>query len=448
MRKFISTFLLLSLILPGLGDGLPFGLDNGLQAQSLAHTREARIAKGVNLSNWLEAYWLGGNWPEAARYDKQDLRNVKDAGMQTIRLPFCFAIITDSIPPYNVDFAHPAIAWLDSVIQWCDELQLNLIIDNQHEWDVTNDNFQDKIPPMSSMWRQVVTRYANLDPERYFFEILNEPPVGVLPANADAVNLACIDTIRKYDQSHTLIVGSHSASIGSSYLNQAVYPDTNLIYTFHTYEPLYFTHQGFPWFQIPFPAGTPFPLLGDDALVRSSLQTVDTWRTTNNRPVFMGEFGVGIHADAGSRCNWVNLMGDLIDEFDFNWCYWDWGGVAPSDFSMFNSIPPDANSIVPCFSEALHLYGFTDVGQENFHSWLQIWPNPAGDVLHVQSTDPGIRIDRVEVIDLNGRVLKVLTELPAGKTRLDLSSLPSGSLILKAEDAKGRVSRLPWIHIK
>ncbi len=418
-----------------------------VQAQSQAHTREARFGSGVNLSNWLEAYWLGGNWPEPARYDRQDLQAIKDAGMQTVRVPFCFALITDTVAPYHVNFAHPAIAQLDSVIQWCDALQLNMIIDNQHEWDITNTNFQDKIAPMTAMWRQVVTHYANLDPERYFFEILNEPPAGVLPANADAVNLACIDTIRQYNQTHTLIVGSHSASIGSSYLSQAVYPDTNLIYTFHTYEPLYFTHQGFSWFPVPFPTGTPFPFLGDDALVRASLQTVADWRITNNRAVFMGEFGVGINGESSSRCKWVELMGDLIDEFEFNWCYWDWGGVAPSDFSMFSSLPPDANSIIPCFAEALHLYSFTNRPETTPEDWLRVWPNPAHDVLNFSSQQPGLKVVRVEVLDLSGKILQLDNEQITLKGQLETKNLPRGLLFLRIVNSKGSEVIHPWIHL-
>ena len=425
MYKFICFFLFLSC-----------GL---LQAQSVAHTREARLGKGINLSNWLEAYWLGSNWPEPARYAKQDLQAVKDAGMQTIRAPFCFAIITDSLPPYNVNWAHPAVAWLDSLIGWCDDLQLNLIIDNQHEWNLTNANFQDKIPPMTAMWRQTVQRYGALDPERYFFEVLNEPPVGLLPANADAVNQACIDTIRAYDQSHTLIVGPHTASIGSSFLTFQPYTDTNLIYTFHTYEPLYFTHQGFTWFPVPFPTGTIFPFLGDDALVRSSLQGVADWRNTHDRPVFMGEFGVGIFADADSRCRWVELMGELIDDLEFNWCYWDWGGVAPSDFSMFGSLPPSANSILPCFADALHLYQPTSEGEMIDWEGLDIWPNPVDDVLYVLSGNRGQMIEEVELRDVQGRRLGKWKGNGNRLQVLDMEKIPAGPIIIQIKDGKGRV---------
>lgn len=413
----------------------------GLQAQSLAHSREARFGKGINLSNWLEAYWLGSAWPQPARYQKADLQAVKDAGMQTIRAPFCFALLTDSLPPYSVDFNHPAIAWLDSTIKWCDELQLNLIIDNQHEWDLTNANYQDKIPPMTAMWRQVVQHYSHLNPERYFFEVLNEPPAGLLPANADAVNLACIDTIRAHNQSHTLIVGPHTASIGSSFLTFQPYADTNLIYTFHTYEPLYFTHQGFSWFPVPFPTGTVFPFLGDDALVRSSLQGVADWRNTHNRPVFMGEFGVGIYADGDSRCRWVRLMGELIDDLEFNWCYWDWGGVAPSDFTMFNSLPPGGNTIEPCFAEALHLYGPANLLAETDLGWLNVGPNPVGDRLFLSVEHGGYRLERVSLYDLSGK--RVMVRENVGKRRMEwkVESLPVGPVILEVEDERGNVLR-------
>ena len=426
-----KTFLLAVLLLLGFA----------LQSQSLAHSREARFGKGINLSNWLEADWLGSAWPQPARYTKQDLQAAKDAGMQTIRLPFCFALLTDTLPPHDVNFNHPAIAWLDSTIQWCADLQLNLIIDNQHEWDLTNDNFQDKIPPMTAMWRQVVQHYSYLDPERYFFEVLNEPPAGLLPANADAVNLACIDTIRAYNQSHTLIVGPHTASIGSSFLTFNPYPDTNLIYTFHTYEPLYFTHQGFSWFPVPFPTGTVFPFLGDDALVRNSLQAVADWRNTHNRPVFMGEFGVGINADDDSRCRWVTLMGELIDNLEFNWCYWDWGGVAPSDFTMFGSLPPTGNSIEPCFAEALHLYEATDRTDLEEWTWLKIGPNPVGERLVLEAGEGGRRIVRVEVWDVSGKRL-ALKEV-AGKRRVEvqLDKLPAGLWIVEVEDKGGHVLR-------
>lgn len=416
------------------------------QAQSLAHQREARFGMGANITNWLEAYWMAPNWPQPGKYQKADLQVMKDAGMATLRLPFCFALITDSLPPYSVDFGSPGIAWLDSVIDWADDLQMNLIIVNQHGWDITNANYADKIPPMTAMWRQVVQHYASLDPEHYFFEMLNEPPVGVLPQYADEINNACIDTIRHYDTQHTLICGPHTASIGSSYLTFSPYADTNLIYTFHTYEPLYFTHQGFTWSTPNFPTGTPFPFLGDDALVRSSIDAVVNWRDTHGLPVFMGEFGVGKFADPDSRCNWISLLGQLIEDNGLHALYWDWGGVSPSDFSMFDTLPAGPATMIPCFKEALHLYGASAAKPEvdPLHN-IHIGPNPAGEsaTLYVSES---IRLERVEWLDLSGKLLAHQTISGSGNVKLDLQNLPNGMLLLKVWTRKGECRVLKLEH--
>jgi endoglucanase len=418
-----------------------------IPAQSLAHVREARFGMGANITNWLEAYWMVPNWPQPGKYQKADLQAMKDAGMATVRLPFCFYLITDQQPPYAVDFGSPGIAWLDSVIAWTADLQLNLIIVNQHGWEVTNANYADKIPPMTAMWRQVVQHYASLDPEHYFFEVLNEPPVGLLPQYADAVNTACIDTIRHHDTQHTLVCGPHTASIGSSYLTFSPYADTNLIYTFHTYEPLYFTHQGFPWSTPNFPTGTPFPLLGDDALVTSSIDAAVNWRDTYQLPVFMGEFGVGKFADATSRCNWIALLGQLISDNGLHALYWDWGGVAPSDFSMFDTLPATAANMIPCFREALHLYASTaEQPMEIAIDRIQISPNPAGEALTIYLPQ-GLALQRIEWMDLSGKMLAFQNIAVAESVHLDLQDLPRGMLLLKLWTRRGACRVLRVEHL-
>ncbi|MFN8397174.1 MAG: glycoside hydrolase family 5 protein [Bacteroidia bacterium] len=414
------------------------GMWTAVCGQSVAHQREARFGKGANLSNWLEAYWMGSGWPQPGKYQRADLQAMKDAGMSTVRVPFCFAMITDTLnAPYVVDFNSAGIAWLDSVIDWTGALGMNLIICNQHGWDVTNGNYQSKIAPMSAMWTQVATHYAGLDPEHYFFEMLNEPPVGVLPANADAVNQACIDAVRQVDTVHTLVVGPHTASIGSSYLSFSPYADPNLIYTFHTYEPLYFTHQGFTWMTPQFPTGVPFPFLGDDALLRGAISAAVNWRDTNGLPVFMGEFGVGIYADADSRCNWIALLGDLVDQHQLNALAWDWGGVAPSDFSMFDALPPSVSTMNSCFAEAMHFYEPNRVQEAAVGKGLRLWPNPSAGKVWLEAPKA---MAAVEWVDAQGRVAqKQAFERALMQVELATEGLQEGVWLLRVHFRDGSV---------
>ncbi len=325
-------------------------------AQSLAHQRCIAFGRGQNMSNWLEASWQAG-WPASNGYSKRDLQDMKEAGSQSVRLPVVFAKVTDTLPPYDVDLNHPVFQRIDSVISWCDELQLNLIIDNHHEWKLTNQNWRSQIVRFSNMWGMIAERYNYLDPEHYFFELLNEPAIGFDLDSLDILFIAAIDSIRKHAPHHTIIASPHNGSWGMSYYYYSPLPDTNLIYTWHTYDPLNFTHQGLTWHTPYFPQGTVFPDSNNlfEQFLHDGIREVIHWRDSFGKPVFLGEFGVGKYADAESRCNWIEFIGSVVLQHDIPWFYWDWR----YDFPMFYSGVPAEDSIIPCFRRALGLYGDT-----------------------------------------------------------------------------------------
>lgn len=299
---------------------------------------------------------------------------MKAAGISSIRLPVCFAYITDTLAPYTVHENHPLFERVDSVISWCSELNMMLIIDNHHGWDIFNNNWRNKIDRFAHLWSVLAQRYSYLDPEQFVFELLNEPAFGIALDSLNIVFTTAIDTIRQYAPNHSIVVSPNFSSSGQAFANYTPLSDTNLIYTWHTYDPYQFTHQGFSWAQPPMPLGTPFPS-SYDAMLYNAWKQVILWRTNYNKPVFLGEFGAGKFADEVSRCNWIAVNGAKIDSFNMPWFYWDWQW----DFTMFKSHVVSEDSILPCFKSALHLYGdtFTSVSliktnQERV--WL--YPNP------------------------------------------------------------------------
>lgn len=372
-----------------------------LMAQSVAHNRCAALGKGMNLSNWLEAYWQT-DFPTVNGYSYEDLLQMKQAGIQSIRLPIGFASATDTVAPYTVDLNHPLFSRVDSVISWCDALGLNLIIDNHHNWDIFNQNWRNKIDRFSHMWSVVSNRYKNLDPNRYTFELLNEPAFGIAIDTLTIVFNHAIDSIRQNTQSHSIIVSPNFSSNGAAFANLTPLADTNLIYTWHSYDPYQFTHQGFSWASPQMPAGQSFPGAFDQGLY-TAWNTVINWRNTHNKPVFLGEFGTGVFGDDVSRCNWMNVFGSKIDSFSMPWFYWDWRW----DFSLFNSNTISADSAVPCFKHALHLYGDTLLSSiqtinENALN-IHISPNPAVANSSINLTTSYTDVARVTIYDLNGK---------------------------------------------
>ena len=384
----------LLLILVGIGSHM-------VMAQSVAQQRCNAFGKGMNLSNWLEAYWQN-NFPTPDGYSYSDLVKMKQAGIQSIRLPIGFASATDTAAPYAVDLNHPLFSRIDSVISWCDDLELNLIIDNHHNWDIFNQNWRNKIDRFSHMWSVVSNRYKNLDPERYSFELLNEPAFGIAIDSLNIVFSHAIDSIRQHTTTHSIIASPNFSSNGAAFANYTPFSDTNIIYTWHSYDPYQFTHQGFTWASPQMPAGQTFPGAFDQGLY-TAWNTVVSWRDTYQKPVFLGEFGTGVFGDEASRCNWLALFGSKIDSFNMPWFYWDWRW----DFSLFKNNTISSDSVVPCFRSALHLYGDTLLSSiptvnENALNF-SLFPNPAIVSSGINLTTNCTDVARVTIYDLNGK---------------------------------------------
>lgn len=351
-----------------------------IEAQSLADQRCGTLGKGMNVSNWLERGW-DGNWPTAGGYSKQDLERMQEAGITSIRLPIYFHAVVDTIAPYEVDTDHVVFDLVDSVIQWTDELDMKLLLDNHHGWDLNNNTWRADLPRFSHMWSVVAQRYSHLDPDRVFFELMNEPTILFDRDSLVIMYNDAIDSIRQHTTDHSIIVSPHYG--GTAVLINTFEPlaDTNLIYTWHVYDPLDFSHQGLTWHNPYFESGNPFPHTEPtffEGWLYNGWQNVIDWKQTHNKPIFLGEFGLSGYCDSASVCNWLQYNAIRLYQHNIPWFYWDWQW----DFSMFNSHVISEDSIYPCFKYYLGLYGddtFTSIedSESGQSITLNIYPNPS-----------------------------------------------------------------------
>ena len=208
---------------------------------------------------------------------------------------------------------------------------------------------------LTSLWRRLAAHYATRDPELVFFEIMNEP------GESDRYRWAGIQAhvaaaIREVAPRNTLIAAGPNYSGLRDLLTLHPLPDGNVIYTFHTYDPIEFTHQGASWGDlwwinthgIPYPAGESSmqELLKQvsDAHDRASLESywldhwdahhlrmlIDeaaAWGQANHVPLICNEFGVyRVHADAASRMNWIRDMRTALEADGIGWTMWDYRG--------------------------------------------------------------------------------------------------------------------------
>lgn len=377
-----------------------------LFGQSVAHLRCAAMGKGMNISNWLEADWQS-NWPTPNGYSKQSLVLMQEAGIQSLRLPVQFFQVVDTLPPFTVNLNHPVFERIDSVITWANDLGMNVIIDNHHGWNLTNAHWRNKLGAFSHLWAVLAQKYSYLDPNRYTFELLNEPTLFFEGDSLAVMFRDAIDSIRQYTTAHTIIVSPHFGGSALMLPQMPLYADTNLIYTWHTYDPLDFTHQGLTWNTPFFPAGNPFPNADTTVLetwMYNGWQNVSTWVAQTGLPIMLGEFGVSNYADPTSTCHWMTYVGLKLRDLNIPWFYWDWQW----DFSLFYSNTIGADSIVPCLRTALGLYGDNTLGishqSQKSKASLTAYPNPVGPMgeVHLKGILPS---DEVTLRNLHGQTV-------------------------------------------
>ena len=325
-------------------------------ASATAWARGNALKKGFNTANWLEAHWLlpFNAYPVANDYTRAKFSALKNAGFNFVRLPVIFERLGSQTVPYTLNTNQTAFYLVDSAITWANTFDLKLIIDNHHGPDMNDANFAANTPRICAVWKQLVQRYGYLDPNRFYFELYNEPN-NITNANFRTVAQTAMDTIRKYNTTHTFIIGANGWNSGSGLANFDPITDQNVIYTFHNYDPYYFTHQGCSWTSPAYFPARAFPIGNDIADVRSNFINVKSWSNYYNFPILMGEFGVASAADAASRCLWIDKMTHYADSLNFPYAYWDAKNYADAFGFYPNGILTAANAI-PCFKTAMGLY--------------------------------------------------------------------------------------------
>jgi endoglucanase len=305
--------------------------------------------RGLNLTNWFQ-YISGIRQIQFTKFTKQDLINIKSLGCDVIRLPIDLLIMTNGEPDYTID---PLFYYfLDQVIDWAEELELHLILDN-HTGGPQSDTDPDIGNFLIPVWTQMAEHYKERT-NYIYYEILNEPH-GISDTTWNEIQLRVINAIRAVDQKHTIIVGPAGWNSYNNLRYMPRYRDDNLIYTFHFYDPFLFTHQGASWNTpslVPL-AGVPFPydytrmpdcpaeLEGTwvkDGLanyrnegtvehVRELIDIAVDFKTARNVPLFCGEFGVLMHnCNDQDRVYWYNVVRNYLERKGIAWTTWDYKG--------------------------------------------------------------------------------------------------------------------------
>ncbi len=325
----------------------------GLQ---IARTRAQHLQHGINASEW---FAQAGDYSAARtdRYtDAADIALIAKLGFDNVRVSI------DAVPleqrplgadGLNADFAGRLDKAVDTMLADGLAVEIDLHPDENYKLQVRTSN--DAVERLVMLWRKLAAHYASRDPERVFFEVMNEPEVN------DAYRWAGVQArvavaIREVAPRNTIIATGPNYSDIVDLLAMHPLADGNVIYNFHFYDPHEFTHQGagwgVPWWSyehgIPYPAteGSMQELLKevpdpadrfhlenywldhwDAHRIRLLIDEAAAWAHANDVPLICNEFGAfREHMDEVSRMNWIHDVRTALEADGIGWVMWDYRG--------------------------------------------------------------------------------------------------------------------------
>jgi aryl-phospho-beta-D-glucosidase BglC (GH1 family) len=325
---------------------------------AIAARRAQTLRHGINLSNWFQA---GGDPAgltqqhfETAVTD-DDLALVKAMGFDHVR------VAINPAPMFRRGQADvlPAdyIAYLDTAVNkilahgLAVELDIHASSEFKHSL-ATDDRF---VEDFADFWMGLARHYASSDPDKVFFEILNEPEMHD-PYRWYGIETKLAGVIRAAAPHHTIIATGAHWSDNDDLVFLDPLRDTNVIYTFHFYESHVFTHQGATWGDPywHFLHGVPYPSTPenvqevakqvDDPVSRLQVirygtdhwnaQRIDEeiaqaadWAKRWGVTVICNEFGVFIKvSDPEQRAAWLTDVRTSLEKHGIGWAMWDYDG--------------------------------------------------------------------------------------------------------------------------
>lgn len=338
--------------------------------------------KGVNLGGWISQFAQYDHEHFKTFITESDIEYIASLGFDHVRVPVDYNVLEDE----EGNVLEAGFLYLENCLNWCLKYGLHMIIDLHECFGYSFDPlkkdmdrkkffYDEKLQErFLNLWKVIAEKFKDF-PETVAFEPLNEV---VLLEVAEAWNRV----VRKYIETVRAIAPKHYIVIGGVVYNNVMTVklldppyDDHIVYNFHCYEPLIFTHQGAYWVDnMPSDFRTAYPMdletyrkESENIFIKEQIETLYQeglaqmgpeyfgicFREAVNAaqkydvPLYCGEYGVIDLADNKSKINWLRDIHTAFRKYGIGHALWNY---KEKDFGIvdesFKAVKDDFIAIV------------------------------------------------------------------------------------------------------
>jgi len=256
---------------------------------------------------------------------REDIQYLKKIGLNSIRVPFHYAVLTPEEEPGV--WLEDGFALLDRVIAWCREAGLYVILDMHcAPGGQTGANIDDShgypwlFEELSAQertietWKKLAERYRD-EPAVLGYDLLNEPiphwdGLSRLNPALEPLYKRIVAAVQSVDKNHVIFLGGARWDTNFEVFGEPFAP--NLAYTFHKY-----------W------------NANDDASIAPFLE----FREKHRAPIWLGESGENDDA-------WIAACVKLVESHGIGWAFWPYKKMDATSSIVSVARPPHWDEIV------------------------------------------------------------------------------------------------------
>ena len=310
--------------------------------------------KGVNLGGWLSQCGAGNYTDERFNnfITEDDFAKIASWGADHVRVPIDYNVIQND----DGSFIESGFAHIDRCIEWCKKYGLKMVLDLHKACGYVFDDktycqffYNEELQDIFvRLWQELARRYAKYS-AFVAFELLNEITAKETAEIWNRIADRTIRAIREISADVRIIIGGYFNSSIEGLLLLDKPADENIVFTFHCYSPMIFTHQSGYWvenmpsdYSIAYPGtvdeyrresnavfnknyDNEFDYEGnliDSSFFERQFRTALDVSEKYNVPLYCGEYGVIDKADPESAVKWFADIHAAMEKFNIARAVW------------------------------------------------------------------------------------------------------------------------------
>ncbi|MDO4620367.1 MAG: cellulase family glycosylhydrolase [Lachnospiraceae bacterium] len=314
--------------------------------------------KGVNLGGWISQFAKYDHEHFQTFIQKEDIAYIATLGFDHVRVPVDYNVLEDE----EGNILETGFEYLMRCREWCEEYGLHMLIDLHECYGYSFDPLKKNMDRRKffydeelqerflKLWTNIAERFKDYQ-DMVAFEPLNEVVLVEVTEAWNQLVKKYIARIRTITPDVYIVIGGvdYNNVLSVKLLDPPA--DDKIVYNFHCYEPMIFTHQGAYWmeefpsdYRITYPqpvevyqaettrilhatTGTLFldevKEMGPDyfnIIIRDAVTAAEKYDV----PLYCGEYGVIDLADNPSKINWLRDIHTAFNRYGIGRSLWNY----------------------------------------------------------------------------------------------------------------------------